>query len=79
MAEAVVNLLQPNSSSNSCFLTLLYHRLDPRRVVPMANYSIFAEKQKLDCSDPVLWQGGRPQHYPWLTLATERQSHTATL
>lgn len=71
----MVNCLYPNFSSNSCFLTVVYHRLDPRHAVPLANYSIFAEKEKLDCSDPVLWQGGRPQHYPRLTLATERQSH----
>lgn len=58
---------------------MVYHRLDPRHAVPLANYSIFAEKEKLDCSDPVLWQGGRPQHYPRLTLATERQSYGHTL
>lgn len=38
------------------------------------NYSILAEKKKMDCADPVLFLWGRLQYYPGLTPLAKRQS-----
>lgn len=43
------------------------------------NYSILAEKKKMDCADPVLFLGGRLQYYPGLTPVAKRQSQWPSL
>lgn len=43
------------------------------------NYSILAEKKKMDCADPVLFLGGRLQYYPGLTPLAKRQSQWPSL
>jgi len=59
--SVVLKHLSPNSSCNGCFLTALYLPL----WIPgarlgdsiLSNYSIFAQREKLDCVDPVFAAG----------------------